>query len=377
MKRIRVGLSGYGGIAKAHSLACVAMGIVFDQLPFEVSLDTVCRRSAEGGRKAFRNIVTSFDELASNRNIDVISICTPNDLHFQQGEEALLAGKSVYCEKPLGLNYREARELAELSRKTGTINQVALIYRFMPAVVTARDYIAQGKLGEIINFKFVFRHKGYLDGNRPVTWRMIGDRSGGGAVLDLGIHMADTMRFMLGEVESVQAHLDTYFKRRYGDESRTYGVDVDTDEYALLNIVLKNGPRGMIECSRVASVLQEDASIEIYGTKGSISISSLNPNYPEIHDQDKGITISGMKPGESDFGRYLRDVYPSAGVSLGTFQNMHTACLCNMFRNIAEGRVLHSETPTFDEAAASQKIIEMALVSNREGNRIVYSSEIQ
>lgn len=375
MKDINIGLAGYGGIAKIHSIACLSAPVIFDNLPVKINLDTVCRRDENSDKGPFKRIVSSFDKLVDDKDINLISICTPNNIHFEQVKKALTAGKSVYCEKPLGLDYYEALKLANMGEESGAICQTALIYRFMPAVAAAREYILKGGIGEILNFRFAFYHKGYLDENRPISWRLRSETAGSGALIDLGIHTADLIRFILGDVYSVQAHLNTHFKERYSDNKRDKKVDADVDEYALLNINLVNGSMGTMECSRIASNLEEEMVVEIYGTKGSVKISSNTPYYPIIHDQVNDITYAGMQCRESSFFNHIMKIYPSRKVSMGFFVDMHLASYLNLFLNMEKGKVIFPETPDFKEAASSQKIIQAALISQSEGSKVVYMKD--
>lgn len=365
MNKIVIGTAGYGGIAKIHSLAYRSMEIIFDDLPFEISLRKVFRRYDDGKKTPFSNVVTSFDELLGDKDINIIDICTPNNLHYPQVKAAILAGKNIYCEKPLALNYTEALELAQLASQNGITAQSALMMRFLPAVVTAREYIREGKLGEIINFRFQMLHKGYLNENRPVSWRMKSEYSGAGALMDLGIHIIDAVRFMLGDVKSVDALLHTRFKERYASSNSVEKETIDADEYSLLNIMLQNGAIGTVECSRIASQLEEETRIEIYGTLGSIKISTKNPYYPVIHDQKTNITQNGITAKGSSFYDHLMKIYPNEKLSQGQFMDTHIACLYNMFLNAVNGKILYHETPTFMEAARSQEIIDMALKNAR------------
>lgn len=377
MKDINIGMAGFGGIAKTHIIACYAMKVLFSDLPFRVNLQKVYRRNGGDGREIFNEVVNSYDKMIDDPNINLISICTPNNLHFEQSKQAIAAGKNVYCEKPIGLDYKESRELAEKAARAGVMNQTAFIYRFIPAVAMARDYIRDGKLGEILNFRFVLYHSGYLNENRPISWRLQSEIAGAGAIVDLGIHMVDCMRYMLGEVKSVQGYLSTYFKERYSDTSQTKKVKADADEHALLNICLMNGARGTAEVSRIASNLDEYTTIEVYGTMGSIKISSATPFYPFIHDQRSGLTSAGEYRSDSGFYYSLSKLLPPKRSTLGWFNDAHLASLLIMFMNMANGKVLYQETPTFGEAAAAQKIIDMALLSSREDNRVVIANEIK
>ena len=375
MKRANIGVVGFGKIAKVHAIACYAMQLLYQDLPLEPVFLKAYRREQPEALGIFQEVVTSLDALLKDKELDFIDICSPNYLHYEQVKKALEYGKAVYCEKPLALNFKEAKALTELAANKKLVNQVALIYRFMPAVVQARDYIASGQLGEIIHFKFVLYHKGYLK-ERSLSWREQMKFSGGGALMDLGIHMVDLLRFILGDIAAVRAELYTYTQERflkdaYGEKGR-----VDVDEYAKLDVKLKKSGLGTIECSRISSDLHESTVIEIYGTQGSIKVSDREPHYARIHRHAENITSIGNPHGCTPFYEFCRKVFPSEKNSLGTALDMHLASLYNMLLNLSEGKAIHAETPTFREAAEAQEILDLALISHRENNRWVEGNEV-
>ena len=370
MKRANIGVVGFGGIAKVHALACYALQVLYQDLPFESKLLKAYRRGQPQAKGIFQEIVPSLDALLEDEELDLIDICTPNYLHYEQVKKALEYGKAVYCEKPLALNFKEAKALVELAANKHLLNQVALIYRFMPAIVQARDYVASGQLGEIIHFKFALYHKGYLN-ERPLSWREQMKFSGGGALMDLGIHLVDLVRFILGDIAAVRAELYTYTQERFLKGTEGEKGRVDVDEYAKLDVQLKRSGLGTIECSRISSDLHEFTVLEIYGTQGSIKVTDREPRFAQIHRHAANITSIGDTPGVTPFYEFCRKVFPSEKNSLGNAVDMHLTSLYNMCMNLSEGKVIYAETPTFWEAAEAQKIIEMALISQRDNSRWV------
>jgi len=234
------------------------------------------------------------------------------------------------------------------------------MYRFMPAVAQARDMINNGEIGQILNFKATMLHSGYLDPLRPISWKLKKATSGGGAILDMGIHLVDAVRFMLGEIKSLKAESRTYFKER---PSHGAGVleEVDVDDWTAVDVELKSGAWGRIEASRISAEMEEETRFEIYGTYGSIKISTKRPEYAVLYKKRENAVFSGIYGGEGPFTRYLRGIYPGEKFSMGYMVNMHMASLINFFTNIAEGKVVYQETPTFEEAYKDQLIIDEVL----------------
>lgn len=368
MKAINIGLVGYGGIAKTHIIALQWLKLIGSHLNVNPNLKGLCT-SKKDCRSSFDYSTTQLNDLLCDEDVDMIDVCTPNFLHYEQGMKILGAGKHIYMEKPVSKDIEDAVKLVKLSESSGLVNQVALMYRFLPAIVMAKDYIESGQLGDILHFRFALYHSGYLNENRPISWRLQHEKSGGGAAMDLGIHMADLVRFLLGEVREVMGQTSIYVKERYKGAQSTEKVKADVDEWALLNIHLMNGGRGTLEVSRITSDLTEDTIIEIYGSKGNIKIMSNNFDFPSIFSHRKGIQEVGKVEYLSEFGKFIHRVYPSAKNDLGWHTNAHLVSLSNMLNNVSEKKIIYAQTPTFKEALESQKIIEMGYRSAKEGNR--------
>jgi predicted dehydrogenase len=376
MDKIGIGILGWGTISKTHLIALRSMEIIFEDLKIKPNILGLCTRGGRSDIGEFRYVTKDIKELLSKEDIDMIDICTPNFLHLQQAKAVIDAGKHIYIEKPMAKNLEECKEIVNLCKEKDLINQSALMYRFMPAVVMARDYIQSGQLGEILNFRVSLYHKGYLNSERPMSWRLQQEMSGGGALMDLGIHLADTLRFLIGEAKEVRAKTHTHFTHRYKDESKTEKMKADVEEWALLDLTMDNGSHGTMEVSRINSDLSEETIFDIYGTKGKLTISTKHPDYPEIYDHLKGQIIKGTLERISDFSKYHLRIYPGPKFNMGWHINSHLSSLINMMTNINCGKILYKETPTLEEALRSQKIIEMGYISAREQNRIVSIKEL-
>ncbi|NTW72725.1 MAG: Gfo/Idh/MocA family oxidoreductase [Eubacteriaceae bacterium] len=375
MKKINLGIVGYGGIAKIHMIAMNAMKIMFEDMPYSPDYTAVATSQKDIEYPVFDNTVSDLSELLKDSSIAAIDVCTPNFLHFQQGKSIIEAGKHIYMEKPVAKDLHEAQELARLAEASGLVNQSALMYRFLPAIVIAKDHIAVGAIGEVLHFRFVLYHSGYLDASRPMSWRLSHEKSGGGALVDLGIHMADSLRFILGEVDSLMAQTNIHFKERFKDSKKTEKVPSEVDEWAMLHLNMKSGAKGTLEVSRITADLKEDTIIEIFGTKGSLKITSDDVDNPSIYSHEKGLLEKGKFERISDFAKYHKTIYPSNKFDLGWAVNAHLASLKNFLNNVDAGRIVYKETPDFTEASKSQKIIEMAYQSVADGNSWILNRE--
>ncbi|MGC8979388.1 Gfo/Idh/MocA family protein, partial [Caldisericum sp.] len=136
MKNINYALIGLGAIAKNHLIAIKSLPIIYRNSTFTVNLKTLYTTHREqkeslGKLIGFENVVDDLEYILRDPDIDVVDICTPNYLHFEEALESINHGKNVYCEKPLTMNSIQAKELVDLAQGTSLKNQVALVYRFM------------------------------------------------------------------------------------------------------------------------------------------------------------------------------------------------------------------------------------------------------
>jgi predicted dehydrogenase len=188
------------------------------QLP-NIELAAVCTSRPETAQAAaqeagFAAWYDSLDALLEQEGVDVVDCAAPNHLHREVILRAIAAGKHVYCEKPLALDGAQAREIASAAQQAGVRLGMTFNYRFIPAIQRAVELIQDGALGEVYTFRADYLHTGYQDPDRPLGWRMRKEQSGGGALVDMGAHLIDLLRFLLGEFESLQSTMVTFVKER-------------------------------------------------------------------------------------------------------------------------------------------------------------------
>lgn len=370
-KDIKLGFVGLGFIGTVHSIACFSMPLIFKNLPFEVKLGPVHKNNINEIPHFFEKGVKSIEEMLNDEKLNAVDICTPNYLHYEQAMKVIEKGLNLYLEKPIGLNGKEAYQIMTLAKDKGIINQTALMYRFMPAINQARDMIRNGEIGDILNFKAMMLHSGYLDPKRPMSWKMKMATSGGGAIVDMGIHLVDSVRFMLGEIKSLKAASKTYFDKRPSSKGSNAFDDVDVDDWTNVDVEMQSGAWGSIEASRISSELEEETRFEIYGTKGSIKISTKQPRYAVLYKKEDNVFYTGKYNRSGEFTKYVYSIYPEEKYSLGWMTDMHMASLINFFTNIAEGKILHIETPTFEEAYKDQVILDKILISSMNNEEVI------
>ncbi|MCB2294558.1 Gfo/Idh/MocA family oxidoreductase [Clostridium algoriphilum] len=340
MRKINFAMIGYGAIAITHSLAVCDANIRFE-LPYELNLKYIVTRKPINVPISGTINVTDVEQVFKDKEIDFIDICTPNDAHFDVVKKAVQYGKAIYCEKPLASSMQDAVEMARLVKDNNIINSVSLVYRFMPSLTLLKRELEEGTIGQIIDFKVRTYHDSYLNEKKKDTWRT-GKNSGGGALLDLGVHLIDMIQFTMGDIEKVEARTRIFFKER-----------TQVDEIANCDFTLKDGTIGSLEVSRIFTERDQTDDYVVYGSHGSIKINFNNPYEIEIYKYESNSTeIKNVASGDS-----LLRYYADKRNSLGFFQNCHTASLINfankIYNNSSEGI-----DANFDEALKCQNIIE-------------------
>ena len=152
----------------------------------------------------------TLTEALQKAELDAVAIATPNNLHRDFIEEALGAGCHVLCEKPLGMNYEEARRIYEMAAGSGRRHMTAFTYRFVPGMTYLKHLVDAGELGKIMHARFQ-RLQDW--GEHAIGWRQYKDRAGSGELGDMGIHRIDFAEHLLGPIRSVCAHMKQLARR--------------------------------------------------------------------------------------------------------------------------------------------------------------------
>lgn len=274
---IGIGLLGYAFMGKAHSNA-------FKKLPYMMyppvaipRLVAICGRDAEktaeaARRYGYQKTYTDWRAMLEDDAVQVFDNGGPNNAHAEPCIAAAEAGKHVFCEKPLARTAEEARTMLDAVEKAGVKHMVAFNYRFVPAIVLARQLIESGALGRIFHFRAVYLQEWIIDPNHPKIWRLDKSLAGSGALGDLGSHIIDLARFLVGEPKRTSAITRTFIEERpLPDGSGTGKVDVDDAFIALLEF--ENGAIGSVEASRFCQGRKNFNSLEINGEKGTIQFN--------------------------------------------------------------------------------------------------------
>lgn len=284
-----VGVIGYGFIGKVHAYAHQTMRYYYSPPPCETELVGVCTSRPETAEAArvhgrFAFATTDANELINSDAIQIVHICTPNDSHAELILRALAAGKSVYCDKPLCLTEDEARKIARAAEQSRQPHQITFHYRFVPAVMRARQLVAEGALGRVFHFRGAYLHSGYTDRARPMSWRLDADRSGGGAIYDLGAHIVDVLRWLVGEFTSVNSWLETMITERPTRAGSAETAPVSVDDIFIMMGRTAGGAIGTVEASRLATGANDQLRFEIHGSDGALAFDLESPNWLSYYD---------------------------------------------------------------------------------------------
>lgn len=289
---VRVGMVGYGDVGRIHALCWRSLPFYYPGETWRVEVVAVATSREETASAAAREIGCSFwttdvEQLVSHPDVDLVDCVTPDNLHASVSLAALEAGKHIYCEKPLARTVDEAEAMAESARSSGRVHAVALPVRFAPAALRARELVDEGLLGRPISFRSSLLHSGYVDPERPMSWRLDADRAAGGALFDLGIHNVDLIRFLVGEFASVTARVETVVPERPASAGSTETLPVEVDDLTLAVAELEGGAVGTLEFSRVATGISDGPALEVHGTDGAFRLNAVRPNRLEVFSRGK------------------------------------------------------------------------------------------
>ncbi len=302
MDRLGIGLIGYGMIGRVHALAYRELGLYYPGALPPVELAAVCTTKAETAQRAageagFKAWTTDIDELVNREDVGVVDCCVPNYLHRAALLAAINAGKPVIVEKPLALNANEALEIATAARRAGV--RVGLIFNFrhIPAITRAKQLIEEGFLGQVYHFQIEYLHSGYQNPDRPMGWKLRRAQCGGGSLTDLGAHLLDMTRYLLGEFDQVRATTRTYIRERPSSPGSNQREPVDVDDAAWVQARLASGAVGTVMTTRFATGAVDDLNLSIHGQHGALRFQMMEPNWLYIYDQQAAGDPLGGKRG--------------------------------------------------------------------------------
>ncbi|MEX2393002.1 MAG: Gfo/Idh/MocA family oxidoreductase [Actinomycetota bacterium] len=270
---IRVGIIGCGTVARrVHIPAFIKAGIEV------VACASRSVASAEAAAiEAGAQIVDDWRDLIAWDGVDAIDICSPNAAHAEQAVAAAKARKHVLVEKPIAATLEQAGEIVVAAASAGVVLHVTQNLRYLAPGIAARHFLETGLLGEITAVRAAFGHSGPRDWAPDAEWFFEKESSGGGALIDLGIHIVDLVRYITGlEAERVSAMMQG-------------GHEVE--DAAQVIIRFRGGALGTINASWIARPAP-DLSMTILGTGGILHFDARTPlTFRSAHGEKEEIEL--------------------------------------------------------------------------------------
>jgi predicted dehydrogenase len=283
-RRIGVGVIGFGWLGQAHSRSLLRIPTLFPEREFDAQLvvcaDTMPERIDDAVRSfGFDRGTAAWQEVMEDPGVDVVFVAAPNMLHVELVEAAAVAGKHVFCEKPVGGTPEQTVRAEKAVRDAGVISGVGYNYRWAPLVRYAAQLIADGTLGEITNYRGRFFSMYGSDPLGVLSWRFLVDQAGYGVTTDLMSHSVDLAHMLMGPITRVVGTTETFIRERplpgaggthygRGREGDPTGA-VTNEDYAGMLCEFANGARGTFEASRSIVGPESQMAFDVYGTKGA------------------------------------------------------------------------------------------------------------
>lgn len=263
---LRVGIVGCGRMGRRRAQ-------VIDDAAQETLLvvaDTDGQKAADLAEQMDCDVATDWREVVDNPELDVIVVSVPNKYMLEVVTAALQNGKHVLCEKPLGRNSSEAAQMIAVADASDSIFQVGFNKRFHPAAMKMRELFETGVLGPILYSRAIFGH-----GAQPgleKTWFASADLAGGGALIDIGVHLVDLLRWFQGDFEEVFAVASTYY---WDLEHFDNGLQLDDNAFFILRTA--DGQTAQVHASWTQ--WQNRFSFELFGRDGFLRWEGLGGYY--------------------------------------------------------------------------------------------------
>ena len=367
-RTLQVGLIGYGFMGRVHSNAWRQAPRFFD-LPANVRMSTLCGRNMRALKNAAATLgwersVTDWRAVVNDPEIDIIDISTPNDSHAEIAIAAAAAGKAILCEKPLARDVGEAEHMAAAVRKARVVNMVCHNYRRVPALALAREMIAHGELGDrLYHCRARYAQDWIADPQFPLVWRLRAEAAGSGSLGDIGSHIVDLARYLVGEFREVCAMSETFVKQRPLPGKRGQRGKVTVDDAVSVLGRFRNGALATLEATRFAPGRRNGLTIEINGSGGSLVFDLEQMNRLQFYRTEDAEGRRGFREilVTESVHPYLEHWWPPGHLIGYEHSFVHT--IADFVGAVVARR---SAAPTFADGLANQRVIEAIERSARQ-----------
>ncbi|MFV8226054.1 Gfo/Idh/MocA family protein [Christiangramia aquimixticola] len=371
MSKIKLGILGGGEDSLIGILHRVAANM-FDQFEItggvfdvshEKSLNFGKKLQLDPGRiyKDLDDLVAKEAALPEDERMQVVSVLTPNFLHFPMAKKLLENGFNVICEKPLTTTYEEAKILNKLQKEKNTVFAVTYTYTGYPMIRQMKTMIANGEIGKIQKVDVQY-YQGWINPlihdkeKRGATWRLDPEKSGISCCIgDIGTHAFNMAEFVTGiEVREILSDLNYLYEDN----------PMDIDGTVLLRFSEK--VKGVLRASQIATGEENSFTVQIYGDKGGLKWEQENPNYLYLLTEGKPMQV--LKPGHeynSEFS--LEGTKLPPGHPEGIFDSMG-----NIYYGVAmvikDKSKFKGAYPQLNDGMRGMQFIEKTVASHKNGN---------
>jgi len=344
--KLRVGVIGTGAFAQA----CHIPGLKSHP---QTDIIAIASRREEVGRAVadkfdIPDVHTDFHDLCAREDIDAITIATPNIAHAEQVEAAFRFGKHVFCEKPLGVTLAEAKAMTAAAASSGKVHQVSFTFRHNYGIAELRRRIRAGDIGRPFYLRVQYDNWEGLTPDWKVGWREKQDLAGGGLLFDVGSHLFDIVRFVLGDLEKVIGFTHQ-IPRMATDKATGTRTSVETDDLANVWLQLIDGLRGQFFISRITPPFAQIGYLEVIGPEGALK-AALSRGSVDF--------LKGSRPSQPEWADL--PLPPEAG-------DKQPHALSLMMRSFADACIRGASDlerdATFNDGLAAQQAIDAVLVS--------------
>ena len=366
MSEVNVALIGAGFMGKAHSNAWRQVS-AFCAPRLTPHLQVICglsRPQVRAAAKAFGWAETASDwrKVVARPDIHIVDICTPGDSHAEIAIAAARAGKAVLCEKPLANTVRDAEAMLAAVEKAGVPHMVCHNYRRVPAIALAKQIIKEGRIGTIRHFRGVYLQDWITNPAFPLVWRLDRRRAGSGALGDIGSHVIDLARMLVGEIAEVSGLTATFIKTRPLPDTPSRKGRVTVDDAAVAVVRFANGAIGSIEATRLAPGRKNHNRFEINGSLGSLSFDLERLNELEVYFESDPPALRGFRTVlvTEQTHPYLAAWWPPGHV-IG-WEHTFTHTVHDLLDAVAAERV---PSPNFHDGVMNQRVLDAFERSSR------------
>ncbi len=350
--KVKIGIIGVGAIGAVHADAYAATP--------EAEMTAICdvsdaRLSMIGDKHGIKHRFNNYRELLKT-DVEAVSICVGNALHREVAVAALKAGKNILLEKPMAMNAKEAAEIVAAGKKARKVIQIGMVNRQNPAVKVVKDYIKNGEFGEIYHLRTVLIRRRGIPGLGG--WFTTKSASGGGPLIDLGVHWFDASMYVSGLWKPTHVSASNYAK--FGSDMRNYryvsmwagppkynGV-CNVEDYSAGFVRFGNKATMSFEIAWAGNT-EDVAFIDILGDKGGARLFSDKPLIIYTEHNEKVVNIS-----------------PLIDTSVNGFQRQ-----AGIFLNACKGK--GAPAATAEEGLTVMKLIDAVYASGKAGREVAIS----